>query len=257
MISHKIEDNIVIITLENGNTNSITLEVLMEIDSIVKKVNEDDALKGIIMTGKGRFFSSGFDLPMFLKLKDHDAVVEFFKKEEQIMLNYFTCQKPVVVAINGHAAAAGLIFSMASDYRIVKNHPKIKIGMSEIKIGLPLSVAQNEVMRFGLDTDKKFRDIMYFGEMYSVDKAKELGIIDEIVEEDNLIKRAKEVVSLWIDTPNRPFIVMKYMLKKDAAEKIKRDLQDDIWKEQLKCFFKKEVRDTLTFVQASMDAIKK
>lgn len=253
MIKEKIEDNIVIATLASGKTNPFTVETLKQIDAVVRKVNEEEALKGIVLTGEGRFFSSGFDLPMFLGFKNHTEAVDFFLMEEEVLINFLTCRKPVVSAINGHCAAAGLIFSMAADYRIAKFHEKIKIGMSEIKIGLALSIAQNEVMRFGLDTDKKFRDVMYFGKMMGVNQAKEMGIIDEVVKDDEeLIKRAKEIVSLWIDTPNRPFITMKALLKKDTVERIRKNLSEGVWKEALHCFFKDDVRATLGFVQATM-----
>ena len=64
--------------------------------------------------------------------KDIKEVGDFFDEAEEILVGLFECHKPVVSAINGHAIAGGLIFAMASDYRIVKNHPKITIGMSEI-----------------------------------------------------------------------------------------------------------------------------
>ncbi|MDJ0765025.1 MAG: enoyl-CoA hydratase/isomerase family protein [Myxococcota bacterium] len=254
MIEERIEDNIVIATLNDGRTNAFTLETLTQIDDLVKRVNEDDALKGIVLTGNGRFFSSGFHLPMFLGFKDHAEAVDFFLKEEEILINFFTCKKPVVSAINGHCAAAGLIFSMAADYRIAKFHEKIKIGMSEIKIGLSLSIAQNEIVRFGLNSDKAYRDVMYFGEMMGVHKAKEMEIIDEVVNDDEaLISRAKEIVGLWIDTPNRPFITMKGLLKQDTVERIHKGLADETWKDALHCFFREDVRATLQFVQASMN----
>jgi enoyl-CoA hydratase/carnithine racemase len=254
MIKETVEDNIVIATLSGGKTNPFTVETLEQLDAVVKKVNADDSLKGIILTGEGRFFSSGFHLPMFLGFKDHEEAVNFFLMEEEVLINFLTCKKPVVSAINGHCAAAGLIFSMAADYRIAKFHEKIKIGMSEIKIGLSLSIAQNEVMRFGLDTDKKYRDVMYFGEMMGVNKALEKGIIDEVVSDDAaLMKRAKEIVSLWIDTPNRPFINMKTLLKKDTVARIRNGLAEGLWKEEMHCFFRDDVRATLEFVQASME----
>lgn len=252
MIQERIEDNIIIATLTDGKTNSIDLETLRQINACVEKANNDDEIKGIILTGEGRFFSSGFNLPMFLGFKDVDEVVEFFNEEEAILVNYFMCQKPVVCAMNGHSAAAGLIFAMASDYRIVTDHPKVKLGMSEIKIGLPLSIAQSQIMRFGLDTDKKFRDIMYFGDMYSPEKSKELGLVDEVVEADNLLPRAKEIVKMWIDTPNRPFIPMKQTMKMEFAQKVEKNLKEVNWQEGMKCFFEKDVRDILTLVQAGL-----
>jgi len=252
MLKETIEDNIVIITLSHGTTNSITLETLRRINAIVKNVNETKELKGIILTGEGRFFSSGFHLPDFINFRSTEEINAWFDEEEDLLLNYFTCDKPVVCAMNGHSAAAGLIWAMASDYRLVKNHPKVKLGMSEIKIGLPLSVGQSEIVRYGLDSERTYRNVMFFGEMVGVERALEIGMVDEIVEEDKLLARAKEIVSLWIDTPNRPFIPIKKLMKKQYADRIRERLAEGSWKNGLSCFLTDEVRGTLQFVQATL-----
>ncbi len=252
MFTETLEDDILIVTLKNKKTNPLNLEMLKRLKEIVAEANENPSPKGIILTGDGRFFSSGFDLPIFINFKDLDEAVAFFELEEEVLLSLFACKKPVVAAINGHAAAGGLIYSMAADYRIVKDHPKIKIGMSEIKIGLPLTIAQHEVMRFGFDANLKYRDVMFFGEMVDVNRAKEMALVDELVSEENLIERAKQVVSQWIDTPNRPFIRMKQLLKMDTVNRIRKKLAEENWHEGLNCFFKDDVRQTLEFVQASM-----
>ena len=254
MLKKEIQDNIVIATLTDGASNAVTIETLRQLKAIVDEVNETDELKGIVLTGDGRFFSSGFSLPMFVGFASDDEVISFFEEEEQILLDYFTCTKPVVCAMNGHSAAMGLILAMASDYRIVKNHPKIKLGMSEIKIGLGLSIAQAAVVRFGLDSDKRYRDVMYFGEMVGVDKALEMEMVDEVVEDDQLIARAKEVICTWIDTPNRPFIQIKEGLKFATAETIRKDLETRPWQPIMaKTLMNDDVKATLSFVQAAME----
>ncbi len=252
MIKEIIEDNIVILTLSHGATNSITLDTVKAIDKAVNRVNSEDALKGIILTGEGRFFSSGFHLPDFIGFKSVDEIDKWFTQEEELLINYFTCEKPVICAMNGHSAAAGLIWAFASDYRLVTNHPKIKLGMSENKIGLPLSVAQSAAVRYGLNSDRAFRDVMFFGDMVGVEKALEIGIVDEIVEEDQLLVRAKEIIVTWIDNPNRPFIPMKQMAKEKTVKEIRESLKDATWKERLKCFLRDDVKKTLQFVQSSM-----
>lgn len=254
MLKKEIQDNIVIAQLTDGATNAVTLDTLRQLKAVVDEVNADDELKGIILTGEGRFFSSGFSLPMFVGFETGDQVIEFFEEEENILVDYFTCKKPVVCAMNGHSAAMGLILAMASDYRVVADHPKIKIGMSEIKIGLALSVAQSAVVRFGLDSDKRYRDVMYFGEMVGVDKALEMEIVDEVVEADHLIARAKEIICLWIDTPNRPFIQIKKELKSKVAGQIRNDLAAGDWKPFMAdTLMNKQVKETLAFVQAMME----
>jgi len=252
MFESFIQDDVQVIQFANGKTNPINREILAELNEIVLAADENPSPKGIVMTGTGRFFSSGFDLPIFINFKDKNEAIEFFDFEEQVLLNLFTCRKPVISAINGHCAAAGLIFSMAADYRIIKDHPKIKVGMSEIKIGLPLSVAQHEVMRFGFDSNMKFRDVMFFGEMVDVYRARELALVDEIVAEEALLERALQVVSQWIDTPNRPFMRMKSLLRKATADRIRRELAEKKWHDGMDAFFKEDVRQTLEFVQASM-----
>jgi len=252
MINERIEDGIVIASFENGKNNTITRVTLRQLQAILRNVNADDSLKGIVLTGSEKVFSSGFDLPMFLGFKDVEEVIAFFELEEDVLLDLFMCQKPVIAAINGHAVAGGLIMAMASDYRIVKDHPKIKLGMSEIKIGLPLSIAQTEVMRFGFDSDKLYRDIMYFGELFNPARGLELGLVDEIVAEEQLIVRAKDLISMFIDQPGRAFIKLKEGLKKPAADRIRSRLANEEWREGFKCFFDPAVRSTLDFVQSMM-----
>ncbi|MDY0163255.1 enoyl-CoA hydratase/isomerase family protein [Desulfobotulus sp.] len=253
MFKESLEDGIVIVTLSHGKTNSITRETMEKMAVVLEKVNTDDAIKGLILTGEGKFFSSGFHLPTFINFKDHAAAVEFFEFEEEFLLNFFTCKKPVVCAMNGHTAAMGMILAMASDYRLVTNHPKVKLGMSEIKLGLALTVAELEVMRFGLDTDKKFRDVMYFGNMINPEKALAQGLVDEVLEADQLIPRAKDVIRTWIDNPGRAFITMKDTLKYDAAQRIRTKLAELDWRGGLHGFFDPNVKATLEFVQATME----
>lgn len=246
------EEGIIIAEFNHGKGNSITRETLSTLRGVVRTADQDDSVRGIVLTGAGRTFCGGFDLPMFLGFKDLSEIVDFFREEEEILIELFMCRKPVVSAMNGHAVAGGLIMAMASDYRIVKNHPKINLGMSEIKIGLPLSLAQAEIMRFGFDSDRKFRDVMYFGRMFTVDQARDLGIVDEVVEEADLLTVAKAVVSKWIDNPGRAFSKLKEGLKKPAADRIRQRLAQEDWQGTLSCFFNKEVRASLEFVNAMM-----
>lgn len=245
MLQQRIEDNIIIATFDDGVTNTITEDALDTLNEIIKNVNENNDIKGLVLTGAGKAFCSGFDLPMFLAFKDLKEVVTFFEKEEEILINLFMCRKPVVAAWNGASIAGGFIFSMAADYRIVKNHPKIKLGMNEIKIGLGLSIVQTEVVRFGLDSEKKFQSVMFNGEMFDVNKSKELGIVDEIVEEEQLIPRAKEIVKKWIDNPGRAFMLLKTSMRKPYEDRMRQRLKNEDWQSAFNIMFDKQTRQFL------------
>jgi len=252
MINSRIEDGIIIAAFENGKGNTITLDTVKALGELVKQANNDDAIKGLVLTGSGKVMSSGFDLPTFLSFKTLDEVVAFFDIEEPILLDLFMCRKPVIAAINGHSVAAGMIFSMACDYRIMADNPKLKFGMSEIKIGLPLSIVQAGVVRFGLNSDKTYRDVMYFGEMMGPEQAKAIGAVDELVPAEQVIARAKEIVCKFIDNPGRAFIKLKEGLKKPAADAIRARLDKNEWQQSLNCFFDPQVRGALEFVMKMM-----
>jgi len=252
MIQEKIEDGILIATFVNGKNNSMNADMVTQLQGIVKKVNSEDDIKGLILTGEGRTFCSGFDLPMFLGFKDLDEIIAFFNEAEDAFIELFACKKPVVSAINGAAVAGGLIMSMACDYRIVKNHPKIKMGMSEIKIGLGLSIVQSELMQFGLETKKKFQEIMYGGNLFDIQYALENDIVNEIVEEEELINRAKAVIISWIDCPGRAFIMLKEGLRTVTAERMRDRVKNEAWQERFNIFFDPGTRGAIEMVSKMM-----
>jgi enoyl-CoA hydratase/carnithine racemase len=249
----KIEDGIVVFSFKRGKINAITQETLQGLEAAVDRLNTEEELKGLVLTGEGRYFSSGFDLGTFTSFKSEQEIVDWFSYEEAVLYKLFTCKKPVIAAVNGHATAAGMILCMACDYRMAVNSPKIKVGMTEIKIGLALSEAQGEIMRFGLDTDKKFRDVIFNGELMTTAQAVEQGIFDELVEDsNNLIDSAKFKVCSLIDTPGRPFIMLKYLEKRHTVDHIlaSKDWYD--WNTFAKAFLDESVVATLTRVKESM-----
>jgi len=253
MFQKRVEDDIVILTIQNGKDNSLTADFFKALREIVAEVNQNPSPKGIVLTGEGRFFSSGFNLPMFLGFKDAHEVGGFFSTlEEPALLDLFMCQKPVIAALNGHTVAGGLILAMAADYRIATPNPKVKYGMSEIKIGLPLAIAQAEIVRFGMADDRAYRDLVYFGQMMDVEKARARQLVDEVVEEAELLPRAKALVSQFIDQPGRAFTPIKTLLRRPLAERIQKACAEYDWAKSVECFFAPDVRKALEFTLAAM-----
>lgn len=248
-----VEDNILIFKFDKNTYNAISGETLEGLNQAVERVNNEEDLKGLIITGEGRFFSSGFELGTFISFKDIDDCLKWFDFEEKVMYNIFTCKKPVIAAVNGHATAAGMIVSMAADYRIVVNNPKIKIGMTEIHIGLSLTTIEAEIMKFGLDSDKNYRGVILSGQLMKPEEVVQKGIFDELAaDESELMEKAKAKVCSLIDTPGRPFTMLKHLQKRHAAEYMMQTYDKFDWNTFAKFFFNESVLATLTKVNASM-----
>ncbi|HOP63398.1 MAG TPA: enoyl-CoA hydratase/isomerase family protein [Spirochaetota bacterium] len=248
----KIEDGIIIFKFNNPKVNAINMETLKGLDEAVDKLNSDDSLKGMVLTGEGRFFSGGFCLNTFTAFSNGADVIEWFKFEENTLLKLFTCKKPVISAINGGTTAAGMIYSMASDYRIAVDNPKIKVGMTEIKIGLSLSPCMGNVMRFGLDTDRNYRDIIMKGELVDPAFCVERGIFDELTTAEELIDKAKAKVVALYDTLLNPFIELKSLQKRDMAALIQKELAEYDWNIMGDTFMDEKIKKLLGKVLASI-----
>ncbi len=253
MLNQRVEEGILFCEFDRGKVNTLTRETLELLDNAVDKANRESSIKGIILTGAGRAFSAGFDLSLFTGFKDHEEAISFFEKEEEVLQNLFICKKPVVSAINGHAIAGGLILALASDYRIAKNHPKIKLSMSEIKLGIPLSITMSEVVRFGLDSNRVYRDVIYSGDIFDVNRGIELGFIDELADEENLLPRAVEIINNWSGNPGSAFTWLKMSLRGPVYEEIKKRMADGKWKEGLKVFFDEDARKAMILVHSMME----
>ena len=248
-----VEDNIIIFKFDSNKYNSISTETLKGLDEAVQRLNNEKDLKGLILTGQGRIFTSGFELGIFLSFKDPEEAINWWKYQDMVMYNLFTCKKPVIAAVNGHATAAGMIVSMASDYRIVINNPKIKMGMTEITIGSPMGSCHAEIMKLGLGNDKNFRDFIFTGKLMSPNELIQRGIFDELAtDETELLEKAKAKVCSLIDTPGQPFILFKYFEKRHAAEYILENHEKFDWNSLAAFYFDKSVVASFKKVQASM-----
>lgn len=253
MVKQTIEENIMIVTFANPPSYAMTLESLNGIREAVKKVNDDDSLKGLIFTGEGKFFCSGFDLPTFLAFETRQQIENFFTVEEEMLYELFTLKKPAIAAINGHCTAGGFIIAMGCDYRIATDNPKPKMGMTEIKIGFGLTIAEMELVRFGLNTTRDLCDVMFEGEKFTFGNAREKGYVNEIVTEDMLIARCKEKIRGWIDLPGKAFTSLKEGIRHPVAQTIRQRLDSEDWITPLyKSISNKEVRSVLEMVVKSM-----
>lgn len=249
----RIEDNIVIFQFKSNKISSISLETLKALDQVLDRVNNEAALKGLILVGTDRYFSGGFDLNEFVSFSGPQAIIDWFKLEEEVLYKLFICSKPVIAAVNGGATAAGMIMAMAADYRISVNNPKIKVGMTEIKLGLSLTPAEAGLMRWGLDTEKNYRDVIFKGELIPVNEAVERGIFDELADDaDQLMEKAKAKVSALYDTPCHPFIGLKKVHREHHAEIIRKGIDNFDWDTLVATFTDPQVIGTLNMVKGAL-----
>ena len=158
----------------------------------------DQLCRSVVITGSGRFFSAGGNIDDFANgIEDGDIgdrVQEMTDQLHPLLLRMRTSEKVFVSAINGSVAGGGLGLALASDYRVCV--PKAKLASAFFRLGLSPDGGMTWLLPrlVGNQVAKRF---LFNSEVWSGQRAMELGAIDELVDESDLIERSVEVAREW------------------------------------------------------------
>ena len=215
MIDHKREGAIHIVTL-NAGPNVINPDWqtrMLEVLEIVENDCEGEA--GLILTGEGKFFSNGLDVPVVMSLKGDDAA-RFSANMGQIMARLLLLPIPTVAGVNGHAFAAGAFLALACDYRVMRED-RGWISISEVDAGVPIGAPMMGLLRDKLPSATA-RDAVLTGKRYAADEAILAGFADAKASEADLLAEAKSLAETMATKERRIFKTLKRSLYADVAK---------------------------------------
>jgi enoyl-CoA hydratase/carnithine racemase len=179
------KDNYAIVQLDRGTSNAINLELLQELRQAFKGLAADDTVKGVVLTGKENFFSSGLDV---IELYDYDEkkIELLFDTLFQAMREMLAFPKPFVASITGHAPAGGCVLAICADYRIMAEG-RYRIGLNEVPVGIIIPQYIFETYAYWLGRGKAAQFILE-GKLASTQEAIEVGLVDELSIAENVLQ---------------------------------------------------------------------
>jgi len=231
MIELTRHGGIAIVKLVHGKANALDLELLEAI------VAQFEALRfspdtAVVITGQGRMFSAGVDLPRLLD-GGPGYVRKFLPALHKLYDTVFHFPKPVIAAVNGHAIAGGCVLACCADKRIAAKDGG-RIGVTELLVGVPFPAMAFEVMRYA--TAPQFLpDVILRGPTFPTDEALRRGLIDEVVEASELMNRALAEAKALGALPPETFAVTKQQLRQPLTDRMAKDgarvdtLAEQIW----------------------------
>jgi len=208
-------EGIATIILSRGKVNALNGMVVDELRERLKALEVDQDLKALVLTGRGRFFSFGFDIPEFLSFTKEE-LANYLTNFIDLYTYLFLYPKPVVAALNGHTIAGGCMLSLACDYRVMVAG-KGKISLNEIAFGSSVFAGSTEMLRFWIGSANATK-VLYSGDMYSPEEAMSLGLVQEVLTEDNLMVQARRIASDLASKHSPAFASIKSLLRKPIAE---------------------------------------
>jgi len=188
-------------------------------EAIVRAI--DDALKGgargLVLSGGPKVFSAGLDVPYLVSLGDDRAALmaaweSFFEAARTLA----RCPVPVAAAVAGHAPAGGCVLALCCDYRVMASGP-FGIGLNETQVGLAAPEGIQQLLRRVVGAWRAER-MLVAGELVDAERALALGLVDELVDIDNVANRARA----WLETtllalPRTPMLETRRMARADLV----------------------------------------
>ena len=214
----KDADGIVTLTLDDptGSANVMNEHYKESMRKAVERLEaEKDSITGVIITSGKKTFFAGGDLKSMIQAGPENAG-EIFDQVEEIkadLRKLETLGVPVVAAINGAALGGGLEIALACHHRIVADVKGVQIGLPEVTLGLlPGGGGVTRTVRmFGIQN--AFVNVLSQGTRFRPDKAKAIGLVDELVSDvDELIPAAKAWIKANPEAHTQPWDAKGYKM---------------------------------------------
>ena len=203
----EVNSNIAVLTLNSPPVNALSAKVREGLHVGVKQTTEDDNVKAVVLICEGRTFIAGADITEFGQAPKGPSLFEVLDMIEN-------SSKPIISAIHGTALGGGLEVALTCHYRIAI--PSAKCGLPEVKLGLlPGAGGPQRLPRVG--GAQKALQMVTSGEHVPAKECLEMGLIDEMANEDSLLEDAIKFASTIVKE-NRPLVKVK-----ENEENIKAD----------------------------------
>ena len=211
-IETRQDDEITEITLNRPKSfNAFNLEMITELAEALIRLATDDAVRGIVIVGKGKAFCAGGDLKWALDFSDR-AGRSFHALAAQLHLAVVEMRrmkKPVIAAINGAAAGAGFSLALACDFRVIEQSAVLRQAYTSNGLCIDGGGTYTLPRLVGLS---RALEIAAFDEPISSQQALAWGLVNRVVEDGNALEAARDVLKKLTVKSNYSFGWSKRLL---------------------------------------------
>ena len=191
-IIYEKDKNIAVIKLNRPHVlNAMNKQLWIDLQQALENARQDNSVKVVIITGKGRAFSTGADLKES-KTRTLQEYREYLEKVQDVSREIIRFEKPTIAAINGYALGSGYELTLACDIRIAAEDAQI--GSPEAKVS---SSVTGGAMRLVQDLigPGRARELLFTGEYIDGKEAERIGLVNKAVPPDQLMDEAKSLAN--------------------------------------------------------------
>jgi 2-(1,2-epoxy-1,2-dihydrophenyl)acetyl-CoA isomerase len=222
--------------------NALNNELGVAMDEALGRIAADPDVRVVVITGAGRAFCAGGDLALLGKGRETGATKELeplLRAGIQMVLKMRTMPQPVIAAVNGAAAGAGMNVALAADIRIASE--EATFGQNFAKVGLFPDFGGTYLLP-QLVGPAKAAELFYTGDMMDAKTALALGIVNHVVPAAQLESEVKKLAQKIAQGPHLAIRAVKKELFGRGEKDLTRALDNEV-QEQLRCYLSEDCRE--------------
>jgi enoyl-CoA hydratase len=175
-VTTTIENGVAVVRLDDGKVNALSMDVIKHLHAALDQAESEAS--AVCIVGNAKALSAGFDLSVMRGGVAED-MIELVRAGGALLMRIYGHPQPTVVAVTGHALAAGALLVLACDTRVGADGPA-KIGLNETAIGMTLPTYAVELARDRL-SKRYFTRAAVQAEIFSPEGALGAGYLDRVV----------------------------------------------------------------------------
>lgn len=195
--------------------NAFTEQMNKELLQALKVADKDKEVRCLVITGNGRAFCSGQDLAGVSTEMDHAEVLR--KGYNPMIQKLASIEKPVIAAVNGVAAGAGMSLALACDFRLA--HEKTSFVEAFIHVGL-VPDSGNLFYLPRILGHAKAMELAVFGDKISAAEAKELGLVTKLIPLDAWEEEVANFADVMANKPTKAIGLIKRYLQRSWSSSL-------------------------------------
>ncbi|WP_114570480.1 enoyl-CoA hydratase-related protein [Exiguobacterium flavidum] len=198
-IEYRVENEVAYVLMKRPERlNALTSVMLTELTEAMEEASQDDSVRAILLKGDGRGFCAGQDLKTVDPTLVHGEYLESYY--HPLIRSMANLKKPIVAALNGVAAGAGLSLALACDFRLMKESATASLAF--VHIGL-VPDAGSPYYLPRLVGSAKALELALLGETLSAEEAARIGLVTRVYEDEQFDSEVEAFVQRLAKQPTK------------------------------------------------------
>ncbi|HVM92054.1 MAG TPA: enoyl-CoA hydratase-related protein [Terriglobales bacterium] len=202
--------------------NAISYDLIADLLQALDEVKKSPA-RVLILTGAGKAFCSGMDLENLKGLigRTPEQNIEDSRTMVSLFRSLYEFPKPTIAAVNGPAIAGGTGLALLCDFTLAV--PEAKFGYTEVRIGFVPAIVSTFLLR--QVGEKIARDLLLTGRIFDAEEAMRIGLLSEIVPQEQLLARARERADQLLECSPLSIAYTKRLLTEHARAELEEQIE--------------------------------